>query len=465
MREQLKAPRVPVHLAVVRLKFAANAFNTVATGAEDLQADMEVSDGEIAAVEEFGSLHADWEHRLLLTAGARPGGLLDDAVWDRCCDTVLENLANGASDAVLLALHGAARTVRRASPELDLIRSVRGVIGERPLGVVLDHRANISSDLPALVDIALGARTWSRRCGPHAVTHTVLDELSRRLSGSARLQGALARTPYTLAAAATDAAAESLDRLIAESTGHASIFTGFPYSDVAEACACVLAWSPTRDEAREAARDIGTRLVAMRGEFRLGLPGPHIALRQALAELEGNGGAMVAITDPADAPEYGGSGDTTNLLRALLEVRPAMPAGIGFFADPQSVDSAFRAGAGSSVEVSLGARYSRDFGAAISVRASVERLNQDGGAFGRTAVLSVGDTRIAITERTSIVATPIDLERLGLDVGGLRLLILKAGIRLSPAMAALAHRIIPCDAAGPAALDIASLPLQNLRAR
>lgn len=452
-------------IAVARLSFASNRFNPVITSAADVELADKAHAAELDAIELFRETHPDTDIRIHLSACARPGGLLADEVWRSQRNALLAALENADFDAVLLVLDGRTCTVGMDAPELELVRAVRDRIGERPLGVVLDHRANLAAELPPLVDIAVGSRAASPSRNPRDAAHVVLEELLRRCAGVTRLQYAMGQTPFTFAAAAIDNAGHALDDIEAESSSLTSVFTGFPYSDVPDACARILAWATTRDEALAQVRSLGSRFVEKRGEFRLGLPGPNIALLKALADRTVSPSGMIIVTDPADAPEYGGACDSTGLLRALLALQPDDPVGFAYLADDAALESAYRAGIGKTIDLSLGARHSRDFGATTEVRALVERLTPGAGAFGRSALVSVGKVNIAITERTAIANSPEALELLSPELARMNTLVLKAGMRIDPRLAAMTRSIIPCDAPGPAALDVASLPLKNLRAR
>ena len=452
-------------IAVARLSFASNRFNPVITSAVDMDSVATGPCAELDAIDSFREKHPDVDIRIRLSSSARPGGLLADDVWTRSCDELLATLGNADFDAVVLVLDGRTVTVSMDSPELELVRSVRHRIGERPLGLVLGHRANIGSELPTLVDIAIASRDASPTRGPGCAVHTVLSELRRRCAGAARLHHARGQTPFTRAAAAVDGAQSALDEIEAGSTPFASVFTGFPYSDVPDACARILAWANTKEEALAQVRALGGRFVEKRGAFRLGLPGPNLALRKALAERAGEQNGTILVTDPADAPEYGGACDSTGLLRALLALQPDEPVGFAYLADSVALETAFLGGVGKTIDVSLGARHTREFGATIVVRALVEHLTPDAGAFGRSALVSVGHVKIAITQRTAIANSSEALELLAPELTRINVLVLKAGMRISPRLAAMVRSVIPCDTSGPAALDVASLPLKNLRAR
>ena len=452
-------------IAVARLSFASNRINPVITSATDLDADITGFPAELGAVESFREENPDADIRFHVSASARAGGVLADEVWTSASEALLGALGNRDFDAVLLFLDGRTCTVSTDTPELELVRAVRNCIGDRPLGLVLGHRANLGSELPTHVDIAVASRDTDPARHPRNAVRTVLGELIRRCKGGARLQHALGQTPFTLAAAAVDNAESVMADIEAGSSPLASVFTGFPYSDVPDACARILAWASSRDDALAEVRTLGSRFVEKRGEFRLGLPGPNIALRRAFAERSGLTSGMILVTDPADAPEYGGACDSTGLLRALLALQPEEPVGFAYLADSAALDSAYLAGIGKTVDLSLGARHSRDFGAAIDVRAHVEGLTPAAGPFGRSALVSVGQVKIAIAERTAIANSPDAIAMLSPELTRMGLLVLKAGLRISPQLGALARSIIPCDTPGPAALDVASLTLKNLRAR
>ena len=148
-----------------------------------------------------------------------------------------------------------------------------------------------------------------------------------------------------------------------------------------------------------------------------------------------------------------------------------------FFADAETVERCIQAGVGTLLDLELGARMSRDFGARVPVRAKVLRVtdgrfrNRGPMEFGMTVnlgnsvVVDVSGIEVILTTRCLPADDPAFFELHGVDLAATRLLCVKARIHFRAAFEPLCARIVPCDSLGPAAADLGSLPFRNVRVR
>ena len=126
-----------------------------------------------------------------------------------------------------------------------------------------------------------------------------------------------------------------------------SLTHGFPWGDVPEMGTKVLVYSDAKvarapPRAQRWRASWPTKLIAMRdGSERAGTPGIDAALDEALAF----DGGPVVLADGADNPGGGAAGDSTFILRRLVE-RGITNACLGPLWDPIAVRIAFEAGAG-----------------------------------------------------------------------------------------------------------------------
>lgn len=484
-------PEMSRRLAVARFWFAANAFSPAATtidsfrfnewakGSASLQAARE-TETELAAVADFAHERPDWEVSVLRCAGANPGAPVDERAFATILEEILDTLSARRWDAVYLSLNGAAVTRERPAPELDLIRSVRAAIGGVPLGASLALHANLNPALAELVDFASGYRTC-----PHvdrrATAARVLGWLEAIAAGRSRPRGALVRTGLVLRSFNMRTTSAPMAEIMAEARAatiapvlDVSVFGGFPYADTTDCSSTVMAFAENdAAAARSACERVAAAIVARRSAFRVSVPGPNQALREAL----GSGPGLVVVTDPADNPRSGGCADTPGLFRALLEIGVQDRAVFAYFADADTVARCIEAGAGAQLELELGAKASRDFGARVPVRARVLRFTQgtfrNGGPmeFGRTvdlgttAVLDVSGIEVIVASRCMPADDPAFFDLHGIDLSQTRLLCVKAKNGFRAAFEARCARIIDCDAPGPASADLASLPFRTLRPR
>src|SRR3954451_18638747 len=141
-------------LAVARLWYEGNSFSPVPTGLPVFAA-REFFEGEaakefyrgtateIGAAVAFAESTQEWSVEFLLCAAAPPGGPMTREAFAEIRDTILDGLGRDQWDAVYLSLHGATVTEDNPTPELDLLKQARHVIGRTPLGVSFDLHANL----------------------------------------------------------------------------------------------------------------------------------------------------------------------------------------------------------------------------------------------------------------------------------------------------------------------------------
>lgn len=475
-------------LAVARLWHEGNSFSPLPTTLADFErrewfegagplARYRGTGTELGAVAAFIDANPDWDVQVLRCASAPPGGPVEDVLYERIVADMLRGLGDGAWDAVYLSLHGALVAVSEPQADLKLIRRVRDAIGATPLGVSFDLHANISPALPALVDFASGYKTH-----PHVdmdrTAAIVLAELKRRVAGGVRLQGAVKKIPVLLHSfnmrTAAGPMADTVNEAKALCTGPVqdiTVFGGFVWGDSPDAGASILSYAETAAQAQAVADTMAASLYARRAQFHAALPTPAQGLKQALATP-----GLVCVVEPSDNPLSGGIGDTTGLLRELMETRADGEAVFAFLYDPALVQQAKAAGIGGRIAAKLGGRIAPHFGAPVAATVEVVALT-DGrfvneGPFetgmavdlGETAVLRAGRVKIIITSSCQAGIDPAYFRLHGIDLESTRLIAAKAKNHFRAAFVERAAVIVDVDTPGPAALDLSVLPFRHLPA-
>lgn len=476
-------------LAVARLWHEGNSFTPLPTGLADFERRewFEGNEGltryrgtgtELGAVIAFDDAHPDWDISVLRCASAPPGGPVEDVLYERIVADMLRGLEGQQWDAIYLSLHGALVTESEPQADLMLIRRVRAVIGGAvPLGVSFDLHANISPELPQLVDFASGYKTH-----PHIdmdkTAARVLAELARLSEGGPKRFGTVTKLPVLLHSfnmrTAAGPMADTVNDAKATTKGAVkdiTVFGGFVWGDSPDAGAGILAWAETATAAKTAADDIAARLYARREQFRTSLPTPGEGLTAALQTP-----GLVCVVEPSDNPLSGGIGDTTGLLRALLDMKIDGEAVFAFLYDPALVQAAKAAGIGTTIAAKLGGRIAPHFGAPVEATSEVVTLT-DGrfvneGPFetgmpvdlGETAVLKTGNVKVIVTSSCQAGIDPAYFRLHGIDLDNTRLIAAKAKNHFRAAFVERAAIIVDVDTPGPAALDLTVLPFRYLPA-
>ncbi len=481
-------------VAILRLSHEGNSFNPVLTDAADFargewlkgEAARDAYRGtrtEMGAVVDFLAAHSDWQGVFLRCAAAPPGGPVADALIDRVIAEAVEDLMAGEWDAVYVSLHGAMLGETRLSPDLELLRAVRAAVGaDCPVAATFDLHANMAPEIPDVIDIAVGYKTY-----PHVDTYETaakaLGLLLRAAAGDIRPAVRIARTGLVLLShnmrteSGPMAEIEALGRDAEKRGGFYDVtpFGGFSFGDTPNAGASVCITAERDDDAaQEAARALGEQIVARRRAFLPVLPAAYDAVRTALDSTDAG---TIAIVEPADNPMSGGIGDTPALFRALVEAAPAVPVLFAFFWDADLLVRAQAAGEGAEIDANLGGRLTDIYGAPVPARLRIERLTDgrfvnDGPMWRGLTVDLAGSALFALAANpmirlivTGACVSPNDpayFRLHGIDLTRFRILAVKAKNHFRAAFAGLCTRIVDVDTPGPATADIGALPFHQV---
>ncbi len=459
-------------LAVARLHFCSNSFNRGRTGLADVQAcewrsgqdalDMALPGTELDGVARFLAARPDWEAAVLRCASAPPGGPLHADVVGAWLADVEAGLRGSKYDGVYLSLHGACQAEGDPVVDLTILRRLRAVAGRTPIVASFDVAANMSDEMPLLLDGSSVNRAWPRG-GGDAAAMRALDLLEIIWTGQQRPIGTLVRVPSLLASLAAPQILADLweDELLdlPLSVLEASVCSGFPWADSALAGASCLVWT---DRDSRLARQTATKFAQLLGAVRPPSPlwRPEAAIAAGLAS-----GAPFALLDPSDDPIAGGTADTPGLLAAMLAASLDRPAAFGVLHDPKAVAAARAAGVGGRMEHVFGGQMSADYGPGVPLTVSVQQVVEDpGDRTGALAVLRQNGMLIVVSERRPAVVDLDLFRRAGIEVEALGVLGIKAGLQVDFSLAEIFPEMLACACCGPASAELGRLPFQYVPA-
>jgi microcystin degradation protein MlrC len=354
--------------------------------------------------------------------------------------------AAGPLDAAYVVLHGAMLAEGDDDPDGTLLRLVRSLL-PRParLVVTLDLHANVSEAMVEAADLVVGYRT-----NPHVDQRARGEEaalaLRLMLAGEADPRTAFIRLPIappTVTLLTAEAPFGTLidkgQRRLAEAGGrllNVSIFGGFVFSDTAHNGLGILVAARDPEalgEARRLARGLALEIWAERHRFVRRLMPLAGAVDLALATDR----APVIFSDAGDNPGGGGSGRTTELLRALVEAG-AEAVLYGSFFEPGLAAAAHEAGVGALIKARFNAEPGTAFDAPFTAPAEVVALG-DGAVTGRlglyagrrlqlgpTAALRLGGVTVVVISARAQTADPVFFEMLGLEIAEARTVVVKS---------------------------------------
>lgn len=411
-----------------------------------------------------------------LCAYAQPAGRTLTPVWEGFKAEVLDGLTKaGPVDMVLLLLHGAMMAVGQDDCEGDLITAIRAQVGpDVVIGAELDPHCHLSPAMLTGADILIAMKEY-----PHTDGLERADELFDLCLRAAkreirpvmrdfdcRMITLYPTTVEPMVSYVRDMkAAEGRDGILSVSLAH-----GFPWGDTP--------WTGTRvwvvadgdaEKAASTARRFGETLYRQREALRPTAIGLEEALDRVAAAPKVPGRPLV-LADVADNPGGGAAGDSTFILRGLLE-RGIGNAAIGCFWDLGAINICANAGIGSHFDLRLGGKCGPASGdpvdLPVTVRAIVPAHSQTGLDGGPTALgLSVWlegprGLQIVLASQRSQVFQPDAFTGLGMDLSGLDLIVVKSTQHFHAGFAPLASGILYVSTPGAIAPEFATIPYRT----
>ncbi len=410
-----------------------------------------VSDGARLPVEVLGfSTQMDrlgsWEPVPLRLAVAPPGGPVDHSFFDSLRANLEARLAlAGPVDAVFLTLHGGALTTRDDDPEGALLERLRARLGPAvPLVAVTDLHAHVSERTGRALSGLVACRTF-----PTVDRFERGQEAARLVRGMVRDgAGVVERvqlpllTPVTAQTIAPGTPLADLidqgQQVLGGDILNVSLCPGFALAD-APGCGfgvVVTARPGANEAARHVAASLASAVWAARTRFDPALTPLSDAVQAALEAGRGQRRPVV-LADVGDNPGEGGGGNTTGLLRALVEggVERAV---LGVFTDAALARQAHALGVGVRFE----AHFNRDRASPLAEpwRHPAQVLAVSDGEFigrqglaqgtrrsmGPSALLQIGGVQVAVVSMRQQLLDPAQLEVLGVDLAAVRVLVAKS---------------------------------------
>ncbi len=320
-----------------------------------------------------------WEPVLAVVGDATPSGKVTREAFNEVSSHILKTIDEfGPIDAILLELHGAMVTQDHEDGESALLSLLRKKVGrDLPIGVTHDLHANVSDLTGELSDVLVSYRTY-----PHIDQHTTAtkcaDLIARMMAGEISPKVTVLRGPQIdgVDHGRTTAPGPMLDILslsdeLTQQHGllSVSINAGFPWADASNVGPTVIVVADDDNAGADIAAE------ALREELwrtREGLTINMVSAADAIAEARerGRAGSPFVISDFADNPGGGGYGDSTGLLRAMIEAE-LDNAALAALYDPESVKACEAAGAGAEIELHLGGKIDPAYGAPIVATGTV----------------------------------------------------------------------------------------------
>jgi microcystin degradation protein MlrC len=433
-------------IAFARIMQETNALSPVTTTLADfeashylegdalvraLDAGREVS-GLYRRVELAGFVAAARERRAeiepvpVVSAWAPSSGPLSPACFEALEDRLLDGVrrAHRASPlaGMYLCMHGAMGVRGVPDPESRLARGVRAILGGAPLVVSHDLHGNVTRARIEAADAVVGYQT-----NPHR-DHARIGHKAGRIAigavlGELRPAMAWRTLPMLLGGGCTIdflAPMRTVFRRMRRAERRrealaASTFMVQPWSADRE-----LGWSTVvvTDGDAAAADRLADELAELCWERRHAQPPAFASPSEAIASarrawLRRKLGC-VTIAEASDVATAGAPGDSTHLVRALLDEATGLLAYCAV-RDPQAIAALWRGAVGDHVALAIGGSLDPASSPPLPVAGTIASKHDRRG-FGKTVVLAVRHLRIVVTEGPALVMRPAFYTDLGLSL-------------------------------------------------
>jgi len=471
-----------MRIFIASLGTETNTFSPLPTGRQTFEETLVAREASRHA-DHFAALPARTWRRLAeadghtvvesLSAFAQPGGRTVRAVWEGFRDEILADLRAAVPvDAVLLFLHGAMVAEGYDDCEGDLLARVRAIVGPSVVvGAELDPHCHLSEAMVRHADVLVCFKEY-----PHTDILERAEDLLELCAG--RAAGRVRPVPavydcgmVALLHTSREPVRGFVDRIKAmegrDGILSISIAHGFPWGDVPDMGTKVLVYADGDPAlAARVARELGEELVAMRERLSPGYPRVDEALDLALACV----GRPVVLADSADNPGGGAAGDSTFVLRRLLE-RGIGDALLGPLWDPIAVSLCFEAGEGARIPLRIGGKIGPTSGDPVDAHVRVRALRRDASMTGLSgtraplgdcALVDVAGVGVLLnTTRTQALGTDL-FTQFGCDLAATRIVVVKSSQHFHAAFGPIAARVVYVETPGSVTQDLRSLPFRNI---
>ncbi|HUP07312.1 MAG TPA: M81 family metallopeptidase [Caldimonas sp.] len=409
-----------------------------------------------------------------LVAAAQPSGTTTRFAYETLREELLRDLAAALPvDMVVLGLHGAMVAQGYDDCEGDLLARVRATVGpDVVIGAELDPHNHLTPQMLANADLLIAFKEY-----PHTDVleraYELVDLCAAQVERKVRLAGAavdcgMIATLHT----SREPARGFVDRIQAMEGKNGilsiSITHGFAWGDVEHMGTQVLVYADgDRAKAEATARTLADELVGLREQLAMRFPGIDEALDEALAF----DGGPVVLADGADNPGGGASGDSTFILRRLLE-RGIRRVALGPLWDPVAARIAFEAGEGAHLPLRIGGKVGPLSGDPVDAMCTVRKAIADMKMTGLAGTpMDMGDSVLVETEGIEIVLASLrnqamgtDLfTQLGCDLAEKKIVVVKSSQHFHAAFSKVAKHVIYVGAPGAVTLDLNTLPYRKVR--
>ena len=376
----------------------------------------------------------------IVRAWAAAGGTITGATIQLLTQRLTDGLQQAAPlDALFLSLHGAAASEFDDDVEGYVLEAVRAVVGkDLPIICPLDHHANITERMVRCATVLIGHETQPH--DPRATGQKAAQVMFRLLRGeiepTMRWRKIPMITPQDQFLTAQGPMKQWFDlaREMEQRSGviDVSPYPMQPWLDVAEGGWSVVVHTDQDSQLAESiAAEMAQRAWEMRDQFWVS---ERVAPAEAVRRAADADRGLIILSDTGDSVYGGAPGDSTVILRQLLDQQVNGTALVPVI-DPVALKAAKMAGVGAEIGIDVGGRVDSVFSQPVHVRGRVAATSKGVTVnlasrgicdLRETALIEAGSVRIVLLDHRSFAINhPILYAHLGLDVAVAKMVVVK----------------------------------------
>ncbi|MCA0458748.1 MAG: M81 family metallopeptidase [Chloroflexi bacterium] len=415
-----------------------------------------------------------WEVAESIIANAEPAGITLKKTYEAFRDEIVADLKAALPvDAVLLDLHGAMVADGYDDCEGDLIAAARQVVGpDVPIGVELDLHCHITEKMVSNASIIITYKEY-----PHTDTADRALELFNLIADTAQgkikpTMGVFDCKMIGLFYPTQEPMKSFVDKMksLEGKNGVLSVSLAhcFPWGDVKDLGAKTLVVTDNNTaQAADLAKALGLELYGLRHTVYPRYLGIDAGLDEAL-QVEGS---PVVAADVSDNSGGGAPGDSTFVLRRLLE-RGIENVAVGCIWDPIAVSVAMDAGVGAHLDMRIGGKMGPMSGDPLDLHVEVIGIKEDAVQYfgsdearmdmllGNSAAVRVNGIDIVLISLRTQTFSPEVFTNVGIDPLKRRLLIVKSTQHFYGRFSPIASEVIYITGPGAVLPDFKNIPYQ-----
>ncbi|UYN94789.1 MAG: M81 family metallopeptidase [Enhydrobacter sp.] len=408
-----------------------------------------------------------------LATFAAPSGTTVRSVYEGFRDEILAGVRAALPlDAVLINVHGAMVAGGYDDCEGDLLSKVRAVVGPTvAIGAEFDLHCHLSQLMLDSADVLVGYKEY-----PHTDTMERAAELFAIIADTVdgKVKPVMARHDCRMIAQYRTSvppisefvtrmkSLEGRDGILSVSLSH-----GFSFADVEDVGTRTLVVADRdKTKAEKLARQLGVELWANRDRYAT----KYLSIAEAMDRAASpntiqKGQGPLVLADRADNPGSGAPGDSTFLLKALVE-RKIGPALFGVMWDPMAFRVAEEAGEGARLRMRLGGKSGTVSGDPIDLDVTVKKIARDVfqpygpvmSPLGDMALLSSEHVDVAICTRRNQTFHADAFRAVGAEPSDYRVVVVKSAQHFYNGFVGIAKEILYVASPGAADPDVTRLP-------